>query len=49
MILCSSILECLYETDVGVRDGDQKTLLHMVCDCPQEEDTMDMVKMLLQK
>ena len=35
--------------DVTIRDGERRTLLHVVCDCPQEEDTKDMVKMLLQR
>ena len=35
--------------DADIRDGERRTLLHVACDCPQEEDTRDMVKMLLQR
>ena len=34
---------------VNARDDERRTLLHVVCDCPQEEDTKDMVEMLIQR
>ena len=47
LLLCNSTP--FTNVGVSIRDSERKTLLHLACDCPREEDTKDMVAMLLQR